>query len=164
MQQTIETTARPYNVKSQYRSGLRARMREHARGTARRLLPLATVDDSDPAAQSFVEGYREADDDSDEPRPDDAAALQAMAREVFAELERIGAKVSAWPDCESGRMRLDDGLTDEAHDPETLLATLRGLPVGAGLAAMWEATALVAVSSLDWRSLAVACEGGELFL
>lgn len=168
MQQTIETIAeapaRPYSVKSQYRSGLRARMREHARGTARRLAPLTTVDDSDPAAQSFTEGYREADDDSDEPRPDDAAALQAMARAVFAELERIGAKVSAWPDYEHGHIRLDDGLTDERHDPETLLATLRGLPAGAGLAAMWEATALVAVETLDWRSLAVDCEGGEIWL
>lgn len=167
MQQIIETsepTARPYNVKSQYRSGLRARMREHARGTARPVCPLATVDDADPASQAFVEGYADGDDDSDEPRPDDAAALQAMAREVFAELARIGAKVSAWPDYEQGQLCLDDGLTSERHDPETLLATLRGLPAGAGLVAMWEATKAVAVWSLDWRSLAVDSEGGELWL
>ena len=78
MQQTIEAiheaAARSYNVNSQYRSGLRARMREHANGNVRRLLPPVAVD-ADPAAQAFADGYRDGDDDSDEPRPGDDSAL-----------------------------------------------------------------------------------------
>jgi hypothetical protein len=161
MQQTIETTdatPRPYNVKSQYRSGLRARMREWAHGRARPRTGLKTVDDSDPAALAFTEGYADADDDSDEPRGDDAACLAAYSRAIFAELGRIGATVSAWPDQRTGCIRLDDGLTDEAHEPETLLATLRGLPDGAGTCAMWAATTLVAVACLSWQSCCVVTD------
>lgn len=161
MQQTIETTeapARPYNVKSQYRSGLTARMREWAHGRARRRLGLSTVDDSDPAARAFSEGYGDADDDSDEPRGDDAACLAAFTRTIFAEIGRVGASVSAWPDYKTGHVRLDDGLTDEAHDAETLLATLRGLPDGAGTVAMWEATTPVAVACLSWQSCCVVAD------
>lgn len=160
MQQTIETTEapRPYNVKSQYRSGLRARMREWAHGRARQLTGLSTMDDSDPAARAFSEGYGDADDDSDEPRGDDAACLAALVRLVFAELGRINATVSAWPDYRTGYVRLDDGLTDEAHEPEALLATLRGLPDGAGTVAMWESTTPVAVACLSWQSCCVVTD------
>lgn len=165
MQQTIETTeaARPYNVKSQYRSGLTARMREWAHGRARRRLGLSTVDDSDPAARAFSEGYSDADDDSDEPRGDDAACLAAFVRSIFTELGRINATVSAWPDWNTMLVRLDDGLTDEAHEPETLLATLRALPDGAGTVAMWEATTPIAVACLSWQSCCVVtdCARGE---
>lgn len=161
MQQTIDTTeapARPYNVKSQYRSGLTARMREWAHGRARQLTGLNTVDDSDPAARAFGDGYADADDDSDDPRGDDAACLAAYSRTIFAELGRIGATVSAWPDQKTGCIRLDDGLTDEAHEPETLLATLRGLPAGAGTCAMWAATTPIAVACLSWQSCCVVTD------
>jgi hypothetical protein len=161
MQQTIETTResiRPYNVKSQYRSGLRARMREWAHGRARPQTDLKTVDDADPAARAFSEGFADADDDSDDPRGDDAACLAAYTRTIFAELGRIGATVSAWPDYKTGYVRLDDGLTDEAHEPESLLATLRGLPAGAGTCAMWEATTPIAVACLSWQSCCVVAD------
>ena len=158
MDQIESEAPRTYNVKSQYRSGLRARMREYATGRAKPWTGLTTVSDADPAAQAFAEGYADADDDSDEPRPDDPAALQAMAREVFAELARIGADVSAWPDYGRGQLCLDDGLTSERHDPETLLATLRGLPAEAGSAAMWEATKPIAVYCLAWDAFAVVTE------
>lgn len=158
MDQIENEAPRTYNVKSQYRSGLRARMREYAAGRAKPLTGLTTVSDADPAAQAFADGYADAADDSDEPRPDDPAALQAMARAVFAEIERIGADVSAWPDYERGQLCLDDGLTSERHDPETLLATLRGLPAGAGAVAMWEATAAIAVHCLTWNACVVVTD------
>lgn len=161
MQQTIETSAdvaRSYNVKTQYRSGLRARMREYARGTAHVWLPLTAAPGADAASQAFCDGYADADDDSDEPRGDDAACLAAYSRAIFAELGRIGATVSAWPDQRTGCIRLDDGLTDEAHEPETLLATLRGLPDGAGTCAMWAVTMLVAVACLSWQSCCVVTD------
>lgn len=74
-QQTTEAIERPYSIKTQYKTGLRARMREYALGRARRFTGLTTVDDADPAALAFAEGYRDADDDSDDPRPDDPACL-----------------------------------------------------------------------------------------
>jgi hypothetical protein len=161
MQQTIETTEaapRTYNVKSQYRSGLRARMREWAHGRARPQTGLTTVDESDPAALAFSDGYSDADDDSDEPRGDDAAHLAAYARAIFGEITRIGAVVSAWPDFKTGYVRLDDGLTDEAHDGADLLATLRSLPDGAGTCAMWAATTPIAVACLSWQSCCVVTD------
>lgn len=160
MQQTIEATEapRPYNVKSQYRSGLTARMREWAHGRARTQTGLKTIEESDPAALAFADGYSDADDDSDDPRGDDAACLAAYMRTIFDELDRIGATVSAWPDWSTMLVRLDDGLTDEAHDAETLLATLRGLPDGAGTCAMWSATTPIAVACLSWQSCCVVAD------
>ncbi len=134
----------------------RYRARSAARGD--RYAIESSYTSASPLVMAFDDGFRDADDDSDDPRPDDAAALQAMAREVFAELGRIGAAVSAWPDYSTGHIRLDDGLTDEAHDAETLLATLRGLPAGAGTCAMWATTTPIAVACLSWQSYAIATD------
>lgn len=111
-----------------------------------------------PLVRAYADGYVDADDDSDEPRGDDAACLAALVRLVFAELGRINATVSAWPDYRTGYVRLDDGLTDEAHEPETLLATLRALPDGAGTVAMWEATTPIAVACLSWQSCCIVTD------
>lgn len=159
MQQTIETTREPItrtrHPKVLYKAGLMARMREYSKGTAHHFdAPSFDVN----GYENFAEGYADADDDSDEPRGDDAACLAAYSRAVFAELGRIGATVSAWPDQKTGCIRLDDGLTDEAHEPETLLATLRSLPDGAGTCAMWAATTLVAVACLSWQSCCVVTD------
>lgn len=159
MQQTIETThepiPRPQNLKVLYKAGLTARMREYSKGTVH-FFDAPSFDVN--GYETFAEGYTDADDDSDEPRGDDAACLAAYSRAIFAELGRIGATVSAWPDQKTGCIRLDDGLTDEAHEPETLLATLRSLPEGAGTCAMWEATTLVAVACLSWQSCCVVTD------
>lgn len=164
MMQTIGTTrepiSRPHNPKVLYKAGLMARMREYAMGNAH-VLKAPTFDVN--GLECFAEGYADADDDSDEPRGDDAACLAALALLVSAELGRIGASVSAWPDYRTGYVRLDDGLTDEAHDAETLLATLRALPDGAGTMAMWETTMPIAVACLSWQSCCVVteCASGE---
>lgn len=111
-----------------------------------------------PLVVAFDDGFADGADDSDEPRGDDAAFLAAYSRAIFSELGRIGAGVSAWPDYKTGYVRLDDGLTDEVHDAETLLATLRSLPSGAGTGAMWEATMPIAVACLSWQSCCVVTD------
>lgn len=140
-----------------YRRGLMERMCDYEAGSVH-LVPLPKRRDNDPLRDALIEGYLDADDDSDDPRPDDPAALQAMAREVFAELDRIGSDVSAWPDYVRGQLCLDDGLTSERHDAETLLATLRGLPSGAGAVAMWKATTPIAQACFAWNACAVVTE------
>lgn len=142
-----------------YRGGLACRMYDYAIGAAHIIPPPEPID-GDPLRAALREGYADADDDSDEPRPDDPAALQALAREVFAEIARIGADVSAWADFARWHICLDDGLAAERHDPESLLATLRGLTAGAGTIAMWEATRPIAVSCLTWDKCAVVTDGG----
>jgi hypothetical protein len=158
-QQTVETTREPitrtHQPKVLYKAGLMARMREYAKGTVHYFdAPSFDVN----GYETFAEGYADADDDSDEPRGDDAAHLAAYARAIFGEITRIGAVVSAWPDFKTGYVRLDDGLTDEAHDGADLLATLRGLPAGAGTCAMWAATTPIAVACLSWQSCCVVTD------
>lgn len=159
-----ETTGRT-DARGMYLAGLISGMREISRGLERAHAGrdwLLTSDEAPTLARSYAEGDADADDDSDEPRPDDAAALQAMAREVFDELERIGATVSAWPDYQRGHLRLDDGFISERHDPETLLATLRSLPEDAGSAAMWEATKPIALACLTWNACVVVTDAPAL--
>jgi hypothetical protein len=140
MQQVSEAKSveavRPYNAKAVYRAGLTARMREYARGKAH-LFIAPTFDD--PTAGAFAEGYADADDDSDEPRPDDENALRAVAALIYAELERVEADVSAWPEYDSGRIRMVDDIVDDVYEPEALLAILRSVEAGAGTDAMWSA-------------------------
>ena len=162
MQQTIEATCEPiiraHSTKVLYKAGLMARMREYSKGTAHHFdAPSFDVN----GYETFAEGYADADDDSDEPRGDDAACLATYTRAIFTELGRVGAGVSAWPDYKTGYVRLDDGLTDEVHDAETLLATLRSLPDGAGTGAMWEATTPIAVACLSWQSCCVVTDRAE---
>jgi hypothetical protein len=139
-----------------YLAGLTSGMSAYMRGDMH--LIESSHESTSPLVMAFDQGFEDADDDSDDPRPDDPAALQAMARAVFAELERIGADVSAWPDYARGQLCLDDGLTSERHDPETLLATLRGLPAGAGAVAMWQVTAPIALACLTWNACPVVTE------
>ncbi len=144
---------KPTSIRHMYAAGLLSGMKAYARGDMH-LIESSSVSAS-LLVLAFDAGFSDADDDSDDPRPDDAASLQAMAREVFAELERVDADVSAWPDYGRGQMRLDDGQTSEHHDPESLLATLRGLPSGAGVAAMWQATAPIALACPTWGACSV---------
>lgn len=151
---------KPTGIRHMYAAGLLSGMQAYARGDMHLIEPSHIS--ASPLVLAFDAGFADADDDSDDPRPDDPAALQAMARAVFAELERIGADVSAWPDYVRGQLCLDDGLTSERHDPETLLATLRGLPAGAGAVAMWEATKPIAVYCLTWGACAVVADQGAV--
>lgn len=139
MQQTTEPSFRPRNVKYLYHAGLAARMREYARGVAHEWTPMPVASGADRGTAAFAEGYADADDDSDEPRPDDEDTLRAVAALVYQELERIDADVSAWPEYATGRIRMVDDIVDDVYEPEALLSVLRAVETGAGTDAMWSA-------------------------
>jgi hypothetical protein len=120
-----------------YSSGLFVGMKAHAMGNAH-VLRRYFAD----AESAFDAGFMDADDDSDEPRPDDPEVLHALSRSIFAEVDRVGADVSVWPDETDGTVHLADAVTEETHEPFALLAILRALPAGAGTDATWEALAV----------------------
>jgi hypothetical protein len=131
--ETKRTTEREMHL-----AGLAARLKEYAAGTVHLSEP-PSVGPS-PLVRAYADGYRDADDDSDEPRPDDdEEILNTVALLIYQQIARIDADVSAWPEYDTGRIRLADDLTDVAHEPCALLATLRGLPAGCGTEAMWRA-------------------------
>ncbi len=135
MEQQSPTSSR-LTRRDMYLSGLTARVRDLARGVA---APLRSLESDDPLDIAFAEGQADADDDSDEPRPDDPEVLHALSRSIFDEVDRVGADVSVWPDEADGTVHLADAVTEETHEPFALLAVLRALPAGAGTDATWEA-------------------------
>lgn len=146
MEITTQATER-----AMYAAGLAAALSSMARGEPDEV-PSAGPS---PLVRAYADGYADAGDDSDEPRPSgpalddprgltdpndlDEVELRAVAASVYQEIDRVGADVSAWPDYGSGRIRVADEVADVAHEPHALLATLRGLPTGAGTDAMWRA-------------------------
>lgn len=141
----MQEITRTADEASMYRAGLTAGMAAYARGDTDHEAPMVSPS---PLVQAYGIGYRDADDDSDEPRPDDEDALRVVAADIYQELERIDADVSAWPDYGTGRIFLEDSLTSESHVPETLLATLRSVPKAAGTDAMWSETSQVRRSAV----------------
>jgi hypothetical protein len=146
---------KPITTHTMYRAGLMSRMSDYAHESII-CLGQQIAHGGSPLLAAYAEGILDGDDDSDDPRPSGPAAddergavephdmdedeLRAVAALIYAELERVDADVSAWPEYATGRIRMVDDIADEALEPCALLATLRGLDAGAGTEAMWRAT------------------------
>lgn len=69
----MEETTAQNTSRRMYLAGLTARMTDYADGNPR--FDLAPLQSESPLVRAFAEGFDDAEDDSDEPRPDDPACL-----------------------------------------------------------------------------------------